>query len=153
MGDWARPIGIHKGSSCRGCRTVAPAHPTSRGSSSLSGTSKLLSDGDSHYHRQQAKHRLTEINSKLAEAKHRLGRLTQNLNTLRDLERLGSSSPRRNSQAQRNSEGVCGTQIPRILQRVFWANTPRRSTTAPATWFRTGSTCLSSTEKLPSSSF
>ena len=78
---------IYWRSSSQGYRTVAPAQPTpstSRGSPSSSSTSKRPSDGEQSYHRQQAKHRLTEINGKLAE--DRLGRLARELYARKDLE-------------------------------------------------------------------
>ena len=95
IGDWSRPTGRHRDSSSRGYRMVAPAQPTpstSRGLSSSLGTSKRPSDGKQSYHRQQAKHRLTEINCKLAEAKDRVGRLTRELNARRDLERKAQAA-------------------------------------------------------------
>ena len=64
----------------------------SQGLSSSSSTSKRPSDGEQSYHRQQAKRRLTEINGKMAEAEDRLGRLTRELNTRRDLERRAQAA-------------------------------------------------------------
>ena len=93
--DRSRPSSRNRDSSSRVYRTVAPAGPTpstSRGSSSSLSTSKRPSDGEQSYHRRQAKTRLTEINGKLAKAEDRLGRLTQELNAKRDLERRAQAA-------------------------------------------------------------